>query len=151
MKRSTIRQGSKSRATLLKAGLRANALFSSLCGVCLLVWGGGLADFLGFGLVWALRALGAGLLLFALELAYQAARTTPILWRARAAVALDWGWVLGSAALLWGFPDLYTEGGGRLIAGVAAAVGALALIQGLGLARGLDEGRRPRPSGAGTD
>jgi len=128
--------------TLLRRALFANAAFSTLCGLTLLLAGGALGPTLGLpGLV--LQGVGSALLPFAFGLWWIARRPTVRRGEAWVAVALDLAWVAGSAALVLG--DLWPlrTAGVWAVAGVADVVLLFAALQGFGLVR-----KRPSTAGA---
>ena len=120
--------------SLLRLALRGNALFSTLCGLTLLLAAGPLAPPLGIPAL-ALRIVGASLLPFAVGLWRNAARQPISRKEAWVAVGLDLGWVAGSAVLILG--ELWPlEVAGRWAVIAAAEVVLLwAILQILGLRR----------------
>lgn len=112
----------------------ANAGFSTLCGLILLLAGGALEPELGAPAL-ALRAVGLLLLPFALGLGLNARRATPRRGEAWLAVALDLGWVLGSVLLILGELWPLTVAGRWSVIGVAGVVALFAVLQALGLRR----------------
>ncbi|MDX1579602.1 MAG: hypothetical protein R3266_14045, partial [Gemmatimonadota bacterium] len=108
-------------------------------GLVLLVGAGPVAAWMGVSSAGLLRRLGLALALFAAGLAW-IARAEPLP-RALAvgATVSDAAWVLGSALLVLGFPDLLTEAGQWTVFLVAAVVAGLGTAQAAGL-------RRTRPS-----
>lgn len=140
------------RDTLLTRALAANAAFSGLSGLVLLAAAGPVAGWIGLeGGAW-LRAIGAGLLLFAAALVGLTRSREPARRAVGAVTAADLAWVAGSALLLALFPDLLTTAGERTVGAVAVVVAALAAAQLLGLrrrvARSRDDGPRPGASGS---
>ena len=120
---------------LLRRALRGNAVFSTLCGVALLIAGGLLEPVLGVPSL-ALRLVGLSLLPFAFGLWQNAARASVRRAEAWVAVALDLAWVAGSAALV--FANLWplSSTGTWAVLGVAEVVLVFAVLQALGLRRG---------------
>ena len=94
-----------------------------------------IASILGLDAAWTVQLLGPCLIAFALWVALLAASPRPGPIRALITVAMDLGWVLGSAALLATVGGQLTTAGAWLIAGIATLVGLLATWQLLGLAR----------------
>ena len=119
---------------LLRRALLANAAFSTLTGVTLLLVAGPLAPLLGIGAL-ALRITGATLLPFAFGLFQNARR--PDLRRGEAwlAVGLDLAWVAGSAALLLGELWPLEPAGRWAVLGVGDVVLLCAILQAAGLLR----------------
>ena len=87
----------------------------------------------GVGAPWLLQGIGAGLLLFAGDLVFQATRPRVVPARALVASLGDFAWVLGSVALLVFVP--FSPLGAGLVAGVAGLVGAFGLAQLAGIER----------------
>lgn len=85
---------------LLRVALRANAAFSGLSGIVMLFGAGPLAVFIGFAHPWLLRFIGVSLVVFALTLIRTASRRRVDVREAWTAVALDGGWVVGSAIII---------------------------------------------------
>ncbi len=122
------------RAQLLRRALRGNAIFSTVTGLTLLVGGGALDPVLGVP-GWVLRLVGFVLLPFAVGLWVNASKEEVHRGEAWVAVALDLGWVAGSAALVTlGLWPLTTVGTWTVI-GVADIVLVCALAQALGLVK----------------
>ncbi len=123
----------------LRAALRANVAFSLLCGSALVAGGGFAAEPWGLGPAPVLPAVGVGVGLFGVLVARLAvAPDVPLRRWAKAVVAADACWVLGSVALL-----LLIElplPGAATVASVAAIVAVLAVWQLAGVAavRGSD-------------
>jgi hypothetical protein len=117
----------------LQLALLANAAFSTVTGLAVLVFARPLAVTLGVDPAWLLPALGVGLLLFALDLVRTARRPTPryALWIS----ALDFAWVLGSALLLAVAPHELTTVGRWVVAAVALFVASFGVAQVRGVAR----------------
>ncbi len=128
---------SKERATLLRRALLANADFSILFGVGMLVSAEPFAAFLGFAHPAVLLAVGAVLVLFAAATLWLAARSAPPLGLAKLIVAMDAGWVLASALLLLAGPELFNAEGRLVVGVVAGAVALIALLEALGVRRAL--------------
>ena len=117
---------------LLRNALLANAAFSGLSGITLLVFSGALGGLIGVPSN-ALAVTGAVLLVFALGLVRNGRRAQVNLAEARLAVVSDWAWVVGSAVLIALVP--LTAPGRALVVGVAAVVAAFALAQAVGIRR----------------
>ncbi len=119
------------RSMLLKRALQANGAFSALSGIALVVAAGPVAKLLGLGVPAILTALGAGLLVYAAALFFNAVRATPNLLEAWIAVILDLGWVAGSGVLI--LAGLLTPAGNWMVAMVADVVLLFAVLQFLGI------------------
>ena len=120
---------------LLRKALLGNALFSGVSGAVFLIFSGGVAGWLEIPVMWPLWAVGAGLVLFAAELLYQATQRRLSLFRAVLGCGSDLAWVIASAALLLGWPNLMSEGGRVAVVTVAVVVASFAGLQSLGIAR----------------
>jgi len=117
----------------LRAALRANTVFSVLCGVAMVAGGWSAAAPWGLGPAALLPALGLVVALFGVLVARLAvAPALPLRRWATVVVAADLGWVLGSIALLL-LVDVALPGA-VAVAAVAAAVAALAGWQLAGVA-----------------
>lgn len=120
---------------LLRKALLGNSAFSFISGILALLFSNAIAAYLGLAPAWIILALGAGLVLYGIEI-FLAARTEPTnTGIARFAVYADLAWVLGSAALI--FADLVplTTAGKWTIAIVADIVLVFAIFQYVGLRR----------------
>lgn len=117
---------------LLKTALLINATFSFGCGlVCLLF-----ADFLSPWTAiptWILYCVGAGLLIFAADVAVTATRISIRPFSAKLIIGADVGWVLASVGILIFFGSHLTLPGQLLIELIAIAVAVLATVQAVGL------------------
>lgn len=123
------------RWSLLRRALQANALFSGLSGVALILAAGWLSGHLGLQRTWILPVLGVGLIGFAGSL-LPIARAEPIdRVAATGASVADGLWVMGSLVLGWWDPLGMTAVGLWLVIGVAGIVLLFALAQAWGLAR----------------
>ncbi len=123
----------KTNDSLLRRALLGNAAFSTLSGLVLLAAAGPLERLTGLGPRWLLMAIGAGLLLFAVGLVADARRRPLGRRRAGVTIAMDFGWVAGSAVLL--VVGGLSSAGWWTVALVAEIVLALALLQTYGLRR----------------
>ena len=115
--------------TTLRKALCANALFSLVCGLELLLLPATVAALLGDIPTLPLQVIGAGLLLFAAQLLWVASRTTVAPLQARLITWADWGW----AMLL--LSERLALSGYLLLTAVAAVVALCAYFQGVGLQR----------------
>lgn len=118
----------------LRTALRANAIFSALCGAVLAAGSGVLGPWLGIPPT-ALVVVGVGLLPWAFLLYRNAGRPAPSLPEARLAVAGDVIWVVGSAVLLVLDPLGFTTAGKVAIVVIALLVADFAIWQSIGLGR----------------
>lgn len=122
-------------SSLLVRSLVSNAAFSGLSGLALLLGAGPLGSWTGVSEIWLLRAIGVGLVGFCAALILLARSEPPDRRLVLAATGADFAWVLGSAALLVGFPDLLTTAGKSAVGIVAALVAAFGVAQVVGLRR----------------
>lgn len=130
------RKGTGTGTTLLVRALAANAGFSGLSGLVLVVAADPVSAWIGIeGATGWLRAVGVGLLLFAAGLVRLVRGRGRPCGRVVAATTADLGWVAGSAVLLIAFPGLLSPAGERAVAAVAVVVAVLACAQLLGLRR----------------
>jgi len=119
----------------LRLALQGNATFSLACAALMLSAGPTVAAWLGIDAVWIVRAVGAALIPFALDLIYQATRPQLTPWRAYGASLGDMLWVAGTAVLLLGWPGLLSPLGTALTVGVAVAVFGFGAWQAVAAAR----------------
>ncbi len=129
---------------LLRASLFANAAFSAGSGLVMLLVAPTLADWLGTDAPWLLQVLGGGLLLYAGWLLLSLRPALPDPRDVRTAIALDLGWVLGSAIVLAAYWPGLTTAGRWSIGLTADLVAAFALLQWYGLHRAIAPGREAR-------
>lgn len=124
---------------LLRRALGANAAFSGLSGLALIVGFGPIGQLMGINLPALFIGIGAGLLLFAFWLVQNARRLTIDRTQAFIASIADIGWVVGSGVILLINPEPLTLSGKWLIAIVADVVAVFAVLQLWGLRRARDE------------
>ena len=117
---------------LLRNALRANAIFCCLAGVTLLGFSATIAGWLGVERRLPLMIVGGVLLAYAISLVIYAGRRAIRLAEAWTAIGSDLTWVIGTAALLWLAPNLFSPTGKLILIVVALLVGAFALLQFLG-------------------
>ena len=118
---------------LLRNALRANAAFSTVCGLVMVFASGPLSESLGITPPWLLLATGIVLLGFAISLVGLVRSQTISRSSVLTVVALDLGWVVGSVPLL-ALPLLpLTSAGWWAVAIVADIVLVLAVLQFVGL------------------
>lgn len=120
-------------SSLLRHALRANALFSTLCGLVFIAAPAPVAAWTGLPQAKTVMATGLMLLAFAAGLLLNSRRPQVNEGQAWLAVGLDAGWVALTFWLLargW-----FTPGGKIFVAIIAVAVGAFALLQFAGLRR----------------
>lgn len=122
-----------STTTPLRMALGCNAAFSSICGASMLLAPTTVAAWLGIAATALsqalLQGLGAGLLIFAADLAHQATRSRLLTWRALYASTADLLWVGATALLLLSFPSLLRPSGVLIAVAVAGVVATMAVWQ----------------------
>ena len=115
---------------LLRGALAANAAFSGLTGLSALILAGTLEESLGPP-AWALRAMGAGLLVFAALVARHSRE--PQRAGTRQIIAADLAWVISAAIIIAVAPGWLTSAGRVVLISVTAIVAAVAAAQWRGL------------------
>jgi hypothetical protein len=120
---------------LLRRALQTNAVFSGISGAGLLLVAGPVARLLGLGGALPIALLGAGLLLFAAWVGYEAMQPMLRQRRARVILALDIAWVVASAVIIALDPFGLSIAGKWAVAAVADVVALFALAEYLGLRR----------------
>lgn len=119
----------------LKRALIANAIFSGLSGLALLLAADTLNEFMNLSNTLALRLVGIGLLVFVVQLI--GAIRKPGAKVVRMIIIQDWLWVLGTAVIIaLNLFDISFEGK-MLMTIVAAIVGGMAVTQGYFLRKAL--------------
>ena len=126
-------------APLLKTALLSNAAFSLVSGLLLALAPVGMGHLLDADHPGLLRVVGVGLAMFALMvvLAGRRERIRPL--EVLLISLADFGWVVGSLALVLASPDSFGPTGRWLLAGVAVVVAAFGVAQLTGLRRTLLE------------
>lgn len=120
---------------LLKRALTANAGFSIASALTIFGFAPMVSSlFAGIATVY-LYALAAGLIAFASYVAWVATRPIISIKEAKLIILADWGWVLGSAALIAFTFDMLSLLAIDVIAGVAAIVAGFAIAQTKGMNR----------------
>ena len=123
------------RTSLLRRALQADAIVTGVCGAILLLDAAPLAQFMGLGGTFALRVLGADLLLAAAWIAYEGWRAELRPRAAQIIIGLCALWVLASVVVVAANPFGLTVGGRWLVAGVTDLTALLGLAEYLGLRR----------------
>ena len=121
------------RSTFLRRSLQLDGLASGLCGALLLVAAPTIAGHFGVAGTGIPRAVGAGLLVFAAALLWNATRARVSRVEAFFTVALNAAWVVGSLILVVDGP--LTVIGNVAVAVIAAAVLGFAVLEVMGLRR----------------
>lgn len=120
---------------LLRRTLTANAVFSTICGLCLIVFAAPLAALMGTVPTWLLVTVGIALFPFAIGLFVNARRKEISLSEARLVVIMDFGWVAGSIGVIALYADQLTLAGMDVILAVAAVVAVFGVLQTIGIRR----------------
>jgi hypothetical protein len=123
--------------------LTLNAVASGFTGLLLVVSGewlstlmfAGSGTLFGLDLATILRLVGGGLILFAAAVAALGRRPGPAIAGLAVVFIADLGWVLGSLALVFGLPSLWTVFGIAATLVVALAVAFFAWCEGVALSR----------------
>lgn len=126
---------------LYRWSLRGNAVFSTLSGLTLAAAPAMLSEWMGIapGYDWLLRSIGIGLVIFAAVVAWVSMRPVVRPYEAVFIALADFGWVVGTAALLIMAPDAMNGAGKYAAIGVACMVFTFAYLQLLGARRFLRE------------
>ena len=119
--------------TFLRRSLQLDGFASGLTGVLLLVAAGPVSTLIGNAAPGIARLVGAGLVLYAAALFWNARRATIARGEVVVAVLLNVGWVIGSAVLIVFGP--LTALGNVAVAAVALAVLGFTLLEIVGLRR----------------
>ena len=122
------------RTRFLRRSLQLDGIASGLCGLLLLAAAAPVSALMGLTDSSIARVVGALLMIYAAALLYNGARATVSRAEAVAAVALNAGWVIGSALVILAGP--LTLIGNLAVAAVAAAVLLFAVLEVVGLTRG---------------
>lgn len=120
---------------LARRALGANALFSGVSGLALIVGSGAIGSLMGVNLPAVMIGIGIGLVVFALLLGHITRRTPLDKNHVMLASMADILWVLASGIVLLIQPDPLTLAGNWLIAIVADVVAIFAVLQLWGLRR----------------
>lgn len=123
----------RDRQGLLRYALVGNASFSAITGLLIIIAHDWIAQLLGIPGNASLVALGIGLLVFAGALLLNARRPELKLAEARAVVAMDLAWVVGSYVILFVAP--FSGPGKWVVAMVADVVLVFAVLQWVGISR----------------
>lgn len=123
----------KPSSSLLKKTLLANALFSDLCGVIMLLGAATIAPLIGLNSPMILAFIGIDLMVYGVWLFFTARRAEPNLTLAKIAVAADVAWVIGAAIVIW--LGVLNTTGNLILAGVTDVVLLFAILQWAGIRR----------------
>ena len=117
----------------LRTALLANAMFSFVCAMLMSIWPTLVGVLLGIQAPSILRAVGLGLLVFAIDLVHQATRQRLAIWRALYASVGDMFWVIGSIVGLVLFPGVFSTTGLAIALAIAVMVLVFGIWQLLGI------------------
>ncbi|MEH6403484.1 MAG: hypothetical protein V7750_08955 [Sneathiella sp.] len=123
---------------LLKNTLLVNAANSTVAGLLCLIANGPITQFMGLNDSLYLYIIGAGLVLFGLDVGYTATRNPINAKFVKMIIGADIGWVIASFLLVGLAPELFSTYGAILIEVVALSVAAFAFLQIIGLKRELN-------------
>lgn len=119
----------KIQSAALNKTLKANAMFSCLSGIALIVGAEQFDALMGVGMIEIFYVVGVGLQFFALDLVMNARSKNGIpAWRAYGFSVSDFAWVLASAVVIF-IPGLLTFEGKVLVGAVAVVVFILGELQ----------------------
>ena len=121
----------------LRKSLLANAVFTVVSGLGLVVFAHPLAAVMGVVGAFPLRIVGVVLLLYAVDLFRTVFEKRLARGRILYFIAMDALWVIGSVVLLWGLAVPFTPAGQWIILMVADVVGVFAVLQYVGLRKTL--------------
>lgn len=125
----------KNNSSLLKKALLADSEICFISGIACVLFSRAIAGFLGVSASWIILALGAGVIVYAVEV-FLAARAEPVnMGIARFAAYGNLVWVLASAVLIFANLIPFTTAGKWTIALVADVVLVLGIFQYVGLRR----------------
>ena len=117
--------------TFLRRSLQLDGIASGLCGLVLVGGAGPVSTLIGLSTPFLARAVGAGLLVYAAALLWNASRSRVSRGEVVTAVVLNAAWVLGSAAVIADGP--LNAIGNLAVGAVAAAVLLFAILEVVGL------------------
>ncbi|OUS28831.1 hypothetical protein A9Q99_10610 [Gammaproteobacteria bacterium 45_16_T64] len=120
----------------LKRVLLSNSVFSIFCAIDLLLFTESVASLIGNIEPIYLQVVGIGLIVWSVDLAWVATRKHINTTLVKMIIVADLGWVLGTAALLFGLPNQFNDFGVLSLILVASAVLVFALLQVKGLSSG---------------
>ncbi|MBT3701268.1 MAG: hypothetical protein HOE62_16975 [Alphaproteobacteria bacterium] len=131
----------QSNQTFLRQTLRANALFSVLSGLVLMIAAGPIASLMmaqpvkifGFDMEMVLLAGGLAIFVFAVDVWLVSRPQHLNLLQAKLVLAMDVFWVVASIAILTVWPEVFTSTGLILVIGIAVIVAILGLLEFMGV------------------
>lgn len=119
----------------LRRAFTGNAIFSLVSATAFVLGGGVIAGLIGLSSPLPLQLVGAGLVPFGVYLLWLARRDELTRRDGRIVSLLDAEWVLGTAILLIGWPELMNATGHVVAVAIAAVVGSFAIWQWAGAQR----------------
>jgi len=119
----------------LRRAFTGNAVFSLVSAATFVLGGGVIAGLIGLSSPLPLQLVGAGLVPFGAYLLWLARRDELTRRDGRIVSLLDAEWVLGTAILLIGWPELMNATGHVVAVAIAAVVGSFAIWQWAGAQR----------------
>ena len=108
--------------------LIANAIFSSLCAIDLIIFHQWIGELIGLQASGYLQLLGAGLVIFA-AFVYWVSRAVEKTHWVKSVIYMDRSWVVGSALVLMIYSDYLSNWGVAIVILVALIVGIFAEMQ----------------------
>ncbi|MEA1902362.1 MAG: hypothetical protein U9N56_02425 [Actinomycetota bacterium] len=118
--------------TVLRRSLAINGLFSIVSGLVSLVFADAISDFMGIHPL-VLRFVGVGVLIFGAAVYWFSRHDNIEPGFAWFTTIADLAWVIGTAVLIFSYPDLMSSGGNSLAGILAVAVLLFAIGQFVGL------------------
>jgi hypothetical protein len=119
----------------LRRAFTGNAIFSLVSAATFVLGGGVIAGLIGLSSPLPLQLVGAGLVVFGVFLLWLVRREELTRRDGRIVSLLDAEWVLGTAVLLVGWPELMNATGHAAAIAIAAVVGGFAIWQWAGAQR----------------
>jgi hypothetical protein len=119
----------------LRRAFTGNAIFSLVSATAFVLGGGVIAGLIGLSSPLPLQLVGAGLVPFGVYLLWLARRDELTRRDGRIVSLLDAEWVLGTAILLIGWPELMNATGHVVAVAIATVVGGFAIWQWAGAQR----------------
>ncbi|MBX2875313.1 MAG: hypothetical protein KTR30_24565 [Saprospiraceae bacterium] len=117
------------RTQKLKVTLLANAGFSTISGLTMILANSTLSQWMGITPTWILPSIGLGLMLFAIHLYRTASKATIAKGQIRLIIWQDWLWVLASLIVIVTQAFDLKSSAYLLIGGIAIIVADFALLQ----------------------
>ena len=123
----------------LQTALRSNAIFSTLCGLDLVLFTDQINALVGSSIPpLFLQGLGALLIIFAVDVLWISSRNPINIKVTKVIIAMDWAWVASTPLVLIFAWNLLTPIGVEIICTIAATVALFAVLQSKGIQRESD-------------